>query len=209
MTTYLNILLQCVQMPQIQVYLNKIHWFKAINRWAFCTHQELRLISKFVIGYLASAFELEGLLALRFDEDDIQAILNLLHEAAELRLTSKHFFFNISVNTLLNSLNCLLLLTSDHLALKENFQELIYNLRDESAMKYLFEIMQKGSNSERVNACSLLWTLSRMENCTTSWSVKHFQEVMDKTNTENEVKVLCECVMTSLDGTRLKGELVT
>lgn len=203
----MNILLQCIQAPKIHVYLHKIYWFKAVSRWALCTHQEVRLVSKFVMGYLASAFEMKDLLTLHFDEDDTQTVLNLLYEVLEPRQASKHFFFNISISTLLNALNCLLLLTFDYPSLKENLQELLDSLKDESTMKCLFEILQKGSNIEMVKVCSLLWTLSRMECCRIPWSVEHFQEIADEPSTENEVKVLCECIMNSLDGTRLRVSL--
>lgn len=203
MTTYMSILLQCVQESQFKVYFGKIYWYKAVNRWTLCTHQELRLISKFVMGFLAPVFEFEDLLTLHFDEDETQAILSLLLSAAAEK-PLKHFFFDISTSTLLNSLICLMLLICEFPSLKENFQELLDSLKDENSISSLSEIVQGGSTLEKLKASTLLFVLSSMDD-PPSWTVSFFQEMVEGI-AENEARSLIKCVLSSLDSSGLEGE---
>lgn len=149
-TTYMNIFLQCVQEPQIKVFCNSVYLSKATSRWAMCTHQELRLITKFAIGFLMSSTQTGDLLTLIFDEADALTVANLLHEAIGSRQTEKPFYFNISTGTLLNSLNHLLLLTFNHSDLSKLVKELIAIFKDESIVDVLFKLLSSGSKDEQL-----------------------------------------------------------
>lgn len=195
----MSILLNCVQVSPIQVYCN-VEWFKATDRWSFSAHQELRLTTKFVIGFLTSSFEAKDLIALTFDNQDAQAVLSLLEEP---KIASRCFYFKISTLCLLNSLCQLLLLACKHSDIREHLKELISTFQCESAVEILFEIVSKGSKKERLKACLLLWILTHLE--PHPFVLNKSRMVMTDLSTDIEVKEACKHILISLDNSQLKG----
>lgn len=203
MSTYMNILLNCVQVSQIRVYYYSVQWFKATDRWASCAHQELRLVTKFVIGFLAPAFETKTLHAIKFDSEDAQMVLSLLEEAHEPESVRRPFYFKIPTLSILNSLTQLLLLACDHSEVKEYLQELIAIFKYEKAIEVLFRIMSDGSKDEQLKAGQLVWTLTHLD---AHHLVLSKSRVMAADfNAEVEVKEVCNSIRISLDNSQLKG----
>lgn len=199
----MNILFHCVQVPKIKVYYNSVYWFKATSRWALCTHQELRLLAKFVIGFVSCSLQVEDLTALVFDEADALAVANLLHEAVNPRQAKKYFYFDISASTLLNSLDRVL-----QVGLSEMLNTLIAIFKDECVIDTLFKLISNGSENEQIKASKLLWTLSRMKVfLPTFYNVEQLQIIIENAATNDEVSRLCQCVSYSTNDSGLKGTI--
>ena len=201
----MSILLECVQVPKIKVYFNSINWSESTSRWALCTHQELRLLTKFAIGFLTSAAETEDLSILVFEPSDTLSVVDLLHEAVTPKQLSRTFYFNISILTLLNSLNQLLLLTLNHSRLREILKDLIAIFQDDLMIDILFQLIENGSTEEKMESCKLLWTLSNLFSHPTCVS-ERLHAMIKCPITQSEVGRSCQCVLYSMDESELKGK---
>ena len=193
-----------MQVSQIRVYYN-VRWSKATDRWAFCTHQELRLITKFIIGFFACSFEIKDLLALTFDCEDAQAVLSLLQEAIEPKDARMPFYFNVPALCLLNSLSQLMLLASRHSEVKEHIQELITVLNCENAIEIIFKFISGGSKKEQLKACLLLWILTHLDTPPHPLVLSQSQMIKADLSIESDVKEVCECILIAADTSQLKG----
>ena len=200
----LTILHQCIQMKGSELYYHKIMWYKFLSNWVTCPHQEIRVLSRLIAGYVISSFDDQMLSLLHFDEDDATILVDLLRrraysEHSYIKRPNMFFAHQISsvlrsINTLLNSQDCRS--TKTHLY---NLQATLID--DDQLVPSLMKIVSHGSQDEKLQACYLLWNL--MEHDKIRKEVANYDEIDTllqgvcklSEDSSPELKIICERIL--------------
>ena len=201
-TTFMSTLLHCVQLPEIKVYYNLVDWSKVTTVWALSVHQELRLLTRFVLGFVTCSPKSIDKAALHFDVADAVLAVDLLQRSPLPNSKISTFYCNIDTTVLLHALNHLLVLTIKHPSLREVLQELVDVFDPDSIIAVLVELISRGIEEEQIKSFEIIWTLSEIHH---TCKPDQIYEVIDIVNVQSNVNELFHCVLYSMDHRELKG----
>ena len=216
-STVMNIILHCVQLPAISVYYTAITSSKLLYTFATSPLLELRVITKCIAGYVSPSLDDQILSVIHFSEEDAEALVNIFCRAAHSDSHLAKFdggFYSLHLLPIMKAINHLLIQRTEINTLKQHLVKLvdILDVNFQSFFQSLVAVMKHGTISEATIACGLVWSLLDVENIgikvqTMSETVcQEMVQLSQKHCNAPQLERLCHCITLMLEDTWLNGK---